>query len=301
VRRARASEGAKFEGDPDVRLSRNKQRDRPIEVAANAETDFHILAVARCATVARVLTGEDHNGDVLFVGDSHGNPDWWSVVIAPFIAVTRPKFVISVGDFGYWPSHPEGVEFLEVVSESLRRSGSALVFVDGNHEQHDALGQLDGSPFSAVADRIAYAHRGARWEWSGIRFGALGGAVSPDRHHRAVGWDWFSEERIAATDVDRLGTDPVDVLVTHDAPSAVPLVGLSPNPPSAVVERDAAINRAFVDAAIRATCPTLVVHGHWHVSHSTWIETPHSCTVVGLAADNVRDPAQSTVSLAQFK
>ena len=250
-----------------------------------------------------MLTSGGNNADVLFVGDSHSNSDWWSAVIAPSIAMARPTFVVSVGDFGYWPSHPEGVEFLEVVSESLRRSGSALVFIDGNHEQHDALGRLDGSPFAAVADHVAYAHRGARWEWSGVRFGALGGAVSPDRDHRAVGWDWFCEERIAATDVNRLGTDPVDVLVTHDAPSAVPLTGLSSTPPSAEAERDAVSNRAFVDAAIDTTRPRLVVHGHWHVSHSTFIDTPHSCRVIGLAGDHVRDVAQSTavVSLAHLR
>lgn len=220
---------------------------------------------------------------VLVVGDTHSEVRSWATVVTRAIATTTPDVILSVGDFGYWPDHPEGRLFLEVVERSVATAGIDVLFIDGNHEQHDRL-EAGPSPV-AVGRRIYYIPRGARWCWEGVHFGALGGAVSPDRDDRIEGWDWFAEEAIDQSDLQRLGGARLDVLVTHDAPSWCPLEGMPFV--SASVDRDTRRNRRFVDQAVDATCPALVLHGHWHEAHcSEGDASADRPAVLGLAAED---------------
>lgn len=228
------------------------------------------------------------------MGDTHSNTTWWGSVVRPAIRDVRPNAVLSVGDFGYWPDHDEGRAFLAEVSDSLAAVGTSLWFVDGNHEQHDRLTQ--GAAPVTLQPGIHHLPRGARWTWRSIQFGALGGAVSPDRADRIEGWDWFESERITEADLERLGAAQLDVLVTHDAPTWCRLD--VPAPGSVTVDRDVRENRAFVDRAIAATAPSLVLHGHWHVAHVTPADAAQSRpAVVGLGADNDRSASVALLEI----
>lgn len=229
------------------------------------------------------------------MGDTHANVTWWSTVVRTAIRVVRPDAVVSVGDFGYWPDHEEGRLFLREVADSATTEGTGVWFVDGNHEQHDRL--VPASTPTAVHPSIHHLPRGARWSWQSIRFGALGGAVSPDREDRSEGWDWFASEAICDADLARLGRERLDVLVTHDAPTWCRLGGM---PVSADIGRDAERNRAFIDRAIESTRPTLVLHGHWHIAHRTTGDPlTGRPTVFGLGADGA--PPDSTLALLRIE
>lgn len=231
---------------------------------------------------------------VLVVGDTHSDARSWATVVTRAIATTTPDVVLSVGDFGYWPDHPEGRLFLKEVERSVAAVGIEVWFIDGNHEQHDRL-EAGPSPV-AVGRSIYHVPRGARWCWEGVRFGALGGAVSPDRDDRIEGWDWFAEEAIDESDLERLGGARLDVLVTHDAPSWCPLEGMPSV--SASVARDTRRNRRFLDRAVDATCPVLVVHGHWHVAHRCEMDpSADRPSVLGLAAEDA--PASAFLALLE--
>jgi hypothetical protein len=74
-----------------------------------------------------------------------------------------------------------------------------------------------------------------------------------------------------AEDVEKLGSGPLDVLVTHDAPEGVPLSGLR-LPVEDQVRTDPV--RSLVADAVKATSPVLVLHGHWHRRHSFELSWP---------------------------
>lgn len=146
---------------------------------------------------------------------------------------------------------------------------------------------------------------------------ALGGAGSIDRLVRVPGHSWWPEEVITDADVvTAAASGPVDVLVCHDAPSAVRTtrVGsrrqvelydprLSP-PPEIVAWCDS--SRRLLDRAVASLKPRLVVHGHHHVAYAGatyWYEEGEDeaqgiATCVGLGNADGAELASITVDLS---
>lgn len=218
----------------------------------------------------------------MFAGDWHGDEDWADEVIA--IAVAQGvDWVVQLGDFGFGfyrlgddPNEPGDwaprCPFARHVSAVAVDAGVPVVFVDGNHDNHVLLGRLTESRdpagaegFVPVEDHLFWAPRGHRWEWDGLRFGALGGGYSVDRRWRTAGLDFWPDEVTTARDVKRLGRDPLDVLVAHDGPAIPESFEPLPNPSQRKADE---ASRAQVAAAVAATRPGLVVHGHWHHRYS---------------------------------
>ena len=206
---------------------------------------------------------------ILLAGDWHGNREWAQTC---FEVAARDKCdaVLQLGDFGLWPGRED--EWLDHVERLAASAGAPLTWIDGNHENHEALDrwrdQADGSGLVQMRDSVRWATRGARWEWDGVRFGALGGAVSVDRFLRRPGVNWWPQEAVTQSDVDRLGDGPLDVLATHAAPTTpgrpyrrLPL-------PRSIIE-DALQTRSLLDQAVARTRPALVVHGHYHTRMRT--------------------------------
>jgi hypothetical protein len=201
---------------------------------------------------------------VLLAGDWHGNPAWAETCFE--VAGTEGcRWVLQLGDFGLWPGRED--DWLDHVNRLADGSGTELVWIDGNHENHDALDRwrphADADGLVRMRDRVRWASRGSRWAWSGTRFGALGGAVSMDRFLRRSGVNWWPQEAVSQEDVDRLGDGPLDVLVTHAAPSTVDRPHRRLPVPEDIIA-DAVQVRARLDQAVRRTRPRLVVHGHYH-------------------------------------
>ncbi len=230
---------------------------------------------------------------LLLAGDVHGNERW----IGSLCKLARRHgcdAILQLGDFGYWPHTDDGLRFLDHVDWHSERNGIACVYwIDGNHENHDALARLepDGSGMVPIGDRCRYIPRGHRWEWSGVRFGALGGAFSVDRRQRTKHVSWWPGELLTDVDVERLGEDRLDVLVTHDSPEGTPLRGLELPPLDAVLVDEV---RGRIFEAVEAVGPKLVVHGHWHHRYSHELAWPvtvdgelawRATVVEGLAAD----------------
>jgi hypothetical protein len=219
---------------------------------------------------------------ILLAGDWHGNRAWAETCFEA-AATEGCQAVLQLGDFGLWPGRED--DWLDHVDQLAAGAGTRLVWIDGNHENHDALelwrAKADEHGMVAMRDHVQWASRGARWEWAGVRFGALGGAVSIDRFLRRPGVNWWAAEVPTQSDVDRLGDAPLDVLVTHAAPTtpALPYRRL-PLPPSIIA--DSREVRALLDQAVSRTAPELVVHGHYHVRLHAVME---GRTIEGLAHD----------------
>lgn len=209
----------------------------------------------------------------LLTGDLHGNAAWFEGVVLPAARSADADAVIVLGDFGYWPGRRGS--FLDVVA----RSPLPVYFIDGNHEDHPALAaavaqvRVDRAlaPDAAVplTGSLIYLPRGSRLLVEGSTLAFLGGARSIDRALRHPGVSWFPEEAISDEDLARLAAGgPCDVLLTHDAPSRVPLP-LAPDrdiPAAWLAERPVcAEHRRRLDEACAATRPTWLVHGHYHL------------------------------------
>ncbi|ACL42146.1 metallophosphoesterase (plasmid) [Pseudarthrobacter chlorophenolicus A6] len=207
---------------------------------------------------------------VLIAGDWHGNTGWMHQVLA-CAARDGYKVIIHVGDLKvlwpdeYYPDFADYGGFTAELVADLERLGLVFIFADGNHDAHPALRALplNADGFGAISDRLLYAPRGHRWTLGGVRFGALGGAYSIDRGWGTEGRDWFLEETVVPEDVAALGTEPLDVLISHDVPAGIDLDEGTMDVPEAI-ERESYIVRSLLREAVRNTEPRLVFSGHWH-------------------------------------
>lgn len=255
---------------------------------------------------------------VLVLGDTHGDSKW-CVEVTRLAGELGAERILQVGDFGYWPGIDvdlvAGVRIsladwlLGEIERACQAYGVAeWIVLDGNHDDHQALQtvlrqQPDDEGLLPLGHRVRYSPRGNSFKLAGVSFGTLGGAASIDayleewgvdfNHEPYVrGFDWFPElEQPSMDDVERLPSS-LDVLLTHDAPMEVDLSHLNgfPNiciPPEIQEVTDHA--RQVVSAALHATRPKLLIHGHWHGRNRVRLERTHiSCEVVGLASNSRR-------------
>lgn len=205
---------------------------------------------------------------LVVAGDWHGNTRWMRQTLR---CAARDGYtvVIHVGDLKVlwpdeYPDYPEPGAFTADLARLLDDLGMVFIFVDGNHDVHPKLRALpvNADGFGVISDRLLYAPRGHRWSLGGVRFGALGGAYSIDRYRGKEGWDWFVDEVTVPEDVAALGTEPLDVLVTHDVPAGIDVETMFDLPEA--LELEGNIVRSLLRDAVRATEPKLVFSGHWH-------------------------------------
>lgn len=199
--------------------------------------------------------------------------------------------ILHVGDLAVlWPGQ---IRFTDRLIHALWSYGMTLMFIDGNHDVHPKLRELplnkDGFGIVTTGsanplwnqERLLYISRGHRWAMEGVRFGGLGGAYSIDRFQRVLGKSWWAEEETTKDDVDRLGRDALDVLLTHEVPNGIDLHTMFRLPES--IERAAKVNRILVADAVRNTSPKNVFSGHWHQFRTqTLAGSPSRVTVLDM-------------------
>lgn len=202
----------------------------------------------------------------MITGDWHRNGPW-AVQTIDEAAARGARTIVVCGDVGLlWPGDRE---FTRKLEQACQRAGTVVCALDGNHDAHAALRALPVGPegFARVDQHLWYVTRGARWAWGGRQFGALGGAYSVDHRKRREGVNlWADLEEVTPADVELLGAEPLDVLLSHEAPLGVNLVSDLALP--AADRRRSDAQRALVRAAVEATRPVLVFHGHWHQRHT---------------------------------
>lgn len=220
---------------------------------------------------------------ILVSGDSHG--DYYHIVNCCVWANDLDcDLIVQVGDFGYiWTKGiHDPMESLVAVNEILTEYDQKLFFLDGNHEDFTAISDITGVDFKTgentskpinVFDRITYLPRASRWEWDGVSFLAVGGAISIDRRSRTRYVTYWPEEATTDGDVERsLAGSPVDVVFAHDAPFNTQVLNehlihngwnLSNN-----LQRDCDHNRILMSEIRIGLNPKLWVHGHYHFAYT---------------------------------
>lgn len=204
------------------------------------------------------------------LGDTHGNP---SAVVAAWAEARAEscEAVVQLGDFGFgWLWEGGECAFSAFVSDVARMTGIPAYFVDGNHENHDALNAIpvgaDG--LRVVADGVTHLPRGSKLRLGGTTFLALGGAYSVDRPYRTLGVDLWEGEELSDADVERaVAAGPADALLSHDCPA-----GLQTDGDVAWLTRrfgpgawpGSNANQERVSRVLKSSGAGVVWHGHLH-------------------------------------
>ncbi len=257
---------------------------------------------------------------VQLLGDVHG--DTRAAIDAIRCAARdRCDAIVQVGDFGYWEHTSAGRRYLDTLNTLLKAQDRHLFWLDGNHENHALLATEHGASrgrVTSVRSNVHHLGRGARWVWGGLTWVALGGAGSVDMGVRVPGQSWWPEEAISVEDVAAAAAaGPCDVLLCHDAPSAVRTTRTGRRQlqlydprfsPSEQVSAWCAASREQLDAAVALLSPRLVVHGHHHVGYvggAYWFDPAGNAegTAVCLGLANAdgggNDRSSVVVSLAE--
>lgn len=235
---------------------------------------------------------------VLVAGDVHGDANH-----ALFLFDKAKRFdcdvIVQCGDFGFWPRWRDGKFFLEYVSRKSEEFGIPFFWIDGNHEDHDALDDLvpmDCRSGVQILPGLTYLPRGTVWEWDGVTFGAMGGAYSIDKGWRDPGYDWFPQEVIQEHDIERAQeAGPVDVMFTHDSPLGVNMATHLGRP--IAPSMGSLANREMLQRVIETWTPKVLVHGHWHVQYTDRVD---GTKVIGLAHNSKMGRSWTVIDTEDF-
>jgi predicted phosphodiesterase len=210
---------------------------------------------------------------IMVLGDCHGNTPWTTNVVK-HAARHKVKKIIQCGDFGLWDHFSEGVTFLDALNEQLRRDGTKLYAVGGNHENWLRWNwYIENNPktdegFTILRSHIFLIPKTMHWSWQGKQFAAAGGAVSIDKDRRLklqeeTGPDtlfWW-DEQLLDCHVDAFPDKKVDYLFTHDCSNATPWRGrLKP-------DFESQMHRQRIDAVLKKSRPSVHFHGHMHTKY----------------------------------
>lgn len=152
--------------------------------------------------------------------------------------LSRDDFVIVLGDFGLLWKEDDTYRHWK---KWLEEKPFTLLWLDGNHENHDWIGRLPisrwrGGKVHFVSDNIIHLMRGQIFSLAEKSFFVCGGASSVDKEHRVAHVSWWPQEDIlwaeydeALSNLDRVN-NKVDYILTHTCPHEIiyPMFNISP-------------------------------------------------------------------------
>ena len=136
---------------------------------------------------------------IFITGDTHCDYDWKKLNTSCFPEqkeLTKDDYVIIAGDFGgVWAQDKTD----EYIIKTYEKRNFTTLFVDGNHENHDALAQYPveewhGGKIHRISDTVIHLMRGQVFEIGGKTFFTMGGAESSDKIYRKEGVSWWARE-----------------------------------------------------------------------------------------------------------
>ena len=167
---------------------------------------------------------------IYVTGDTHGYIDIHKLNSKNFPegrTLTKDDYVIICGDFGFvWDGGKEDQWWLNW----LDNKPWTTLFVDGNHENHDMLEQMEvtewhGGKVHMINESVIHLMRGQVYEINGKKWFTFGGAKSQDQMIRVEGKDWWAGEMASEQEYEEAVRNlaangwKVDYVVTHCAPT----------------------------------------------------------------------------------
>ena len=155
--------------------------------------------------------------------------------------LTKNDYVIIAGDFGIlWTNEPDKQE--KYALKWLDNKPWTTLFVDGNHENHFRLNNLNtkemlGGTVGIVSSSVYHLKRGEIYTINDKTFFCFGGAYSWDIESRTIGISYWSEEIPNHAEMDHglknLETVQysVDYVISHTVPiSILEMIGFTKDP-----------------------------------------------------------------------
>jgi hypothetical protein len=151
-------------------------------------------------------------------------------------------------------------------------------FIDGNHEDHEAL-----KDFKQISNTY-HIKRGTVMDLpTGERALFMGGAASIDREFRTPGFDWFPEEVISEKDIANLPDEPIDIVFSHTCPDCI-LKQVIKKRNGRSDFRDP--STTYLQVVLEKYSPPRWYFSHWHISGDfSYNGTKFTCLGVNEARD----------------
>jgi len=179
---------------------------------------------------------------IYITGDTHGELDMKKLSTKNWLIGAKLKktdYLIITGDFGLlWSNNEDANE--RYWKTWLDMKSWTTLFVDGNHENHPRLNQLEtvnmfGNDVGKITDNIFHLRRGKIYTIENQTFFTFGGASSHDKLYRTEGLSWWPEEVASyeqmehgLTNLENINNE-VDYIITHTAPiTLIQMIGLDP-------------------------------------------------------------------------
>ena len=168
---------------------------------------------------------------IYITGDFHSNIDGYRIKKEHFNydGLTKMDYLLNCGDFGYvWSGNEKDNPELDALNELP----VTILFVDGNHENFDALEQYpieywNGGRVQFIREHVIHLLRGEVYTIEGKKFFTFGGGTSIDKARRIEGISWWPQEIpsdkefMHGLDVLNQNDWKVDYVITHTAPASI--------------------------------------------------------------------------------
>ena len=170
---------------------------------------------------------------IYITGDTHGDIDIGKLTTKNFgdikKTLTRNDYIIICGDVAVcW----DGGKFDRYIQNWWCTQPYTLLFVDGNHENHDLLDaypvtEWNGGKIHEITPNVFHLMRGQYYTIEGSTFFTFGGAESTDKWHRKEGRSWWAREMPSDEEYNEgfknleMHNNTVDYIITHDAPNKI--------------------------------------------------------------------------------
>lgn len=208
---------------------------------------------------------------IYILGDVHAQFKYLS---DNFIRKFSPDILLCCGDFGYWWNDSVHKFYHDYL---LKNENCKIYFCDGNHERHDLLKNLvtkNGweNPIE-IKKNLFYCPRGSSLilpNGKSVLF--FGGADSIDKHIRVIGINWFHEENITQSDIDRIKDSKYDIVISHTCPRfLVDNMRISLGF-SLFYPKYSDLNCYALEQVFEKVNPSEWYFGHWHTNYSVTIK-----------------------------
>lgn len=219
---------------------------------------------------------------IYITGDTHGNNDISKLFPGYFPdgkALTRNDYVIICGDFGgIW----YGDERDDLNLSFYKEKKYTILFVDGNHENFDALNRYpvtewNGGKVHIIRPNIIHLMRGQIFKIDDKVIFTFGGGLSIDKSRRRPYVSWWPEEEPSVCEINEAldnldkANNKVDYIITHAAPESIMRNELCQIHP--MLKMDCQTEK-FLDEVYEKVDFKMWFCGHYHMD--TWI---HSCKI----------------------
>lgn len=217
---------------------------------------------------------------IYITGDTHGQNDISKLFPASFPDgkdLTRDDYIIICGDFGgVW----YGDERDDMRLAFYEEKKYTILFVDGNHENFEALNRYpvsewNGGNVHIIRPNIIHLMRGQIFTIEEKTFFTFGGGISIDKCRRMPYVSWWPEEEPSTAEINEAFNNlekvnyKVDYVITHAAPESIMRNELCKIHPMLMVdcETEKLLNEIYQNLDFK-----MWFCGHYHMD--SWI---HSC------------------------